>query len=431
MTTTGVRRTETYVYNSLHWAFPMAPLLAIALGIGGASPGLTIAFIAATTIASASGLAVLHTELRDADLLPASSWDSFRTRHLTPAYVVWAVTTPAAAVLVAQQGWRDLFATIAVPAYLGAVLALPLLGRRRVRPFVVGLLAIALAEVALWAGPFRGEDDMMLRVTATYWVGFIAAFMVGFAVMFRNVLQTTRELERARDAGARLAVAEERLRFSRDLHDVFGRTLSAVALKAELGARQAEGGRPEAAATMREVQAIATDALAEVRDVVRGYRQADLATEVAGARALLESAGITVSTMTEGGALSGPVARVFAWVVREAATNILRHADATHATIALRRDDGGATLTITNDLVPAEPASPVPEPVEGPSDAELVEAPWTPEPVEGSGLAGLAERLAEVGGRLDTTRGDGRFVLTATVDAAALARLEAAEGSRP
>lgn len=227
--------------------------------------------------------------------------------------------------------------------------------------------------------------------------------VVGFAQMFLNVLATTRELERARVDGARLAVTEERLRFSRDLHDVFGRTLSAVALKAELGARQAEAGRPEAAATMREVQAIATDALAEVRDVVRGYRAADLAAEVAGARALLESAGVRVSTTTAA-TLPAPVSRAFGWVVREAATNVLRHSDATDAGIAVHRDGAAATLTVTND-----------RPRPGRPDAA------------GSGLAGLAERLAEVGGSLHAEQRDGSFVLTATVDAATLARLEVAE----
>ena len=85
-----------------------------------------------------------------------------------------------------------------------------------------------------------------------------------------------------------------------DLHDVFGRTLSTVALKAELAAEQARRGRPESVATMREVQSIATDALEEVREVVRGYRQTDLADEMAGARSLLEASGIEVTTVTEG-----------------------------------------------------------------------------------------------------------------------------------
>lgn len=403
--THGVKRTEGYVYNTLHWAFPMVPFLALALSFGDAPLAISLAFLALTTLASVAGLSVLHTQLRDAELLPASRWDRFRTRHLGVVTAVWAVTSLGAAVLGAAQGWRDLFVTVAVPAFLGSVLALPLLPRR-IHPVVVGLTAIALGELALWGWPSPGEVDMKLRITATYWVGFIAAMVIGFAVMFLNVLETTRELERARDTDAKLAVAEERLRFSRDLHDVFGRTLSAVALKAELGAAQAERGRPEAAATMREVQAIATDALAEVREVVRGYREADLATEIAGARSLLEASGASVSTVVDGAeSLPGPVARAFAWTVREATTNALRHADARSVRISVSVGAAGAVLEVANDRPRAAPS------------------------VEGSGLAGLTERLREVGGTLAVRREAGWFMLTASVDAEALRRLADAEGS--
>lgn len=399
-TTPDVRRTEGYVYNSLHWAFPMLPFVALTLAFGPAAPWLSLLVLALVTLAALAGLTVLHTALRDDDLLPASGWDRFRTTHRRAATWVWVLGTLAAAVALSLQGWRDLLVTIAVPAFLGGVQVLPLLGRRRVPPLVVGLAGIALAELTLWAASVTDDADLVTRLTATYWVGFAAAAIVGFGAMFRNVLVTTRELERARVDGARLAVAEERLRFSRDLHDVFGRTLSAVALKAELGARQAETGRPEAAATMREVQGIATRALTEVREVVRGYREADLATEVAGARALLQAADIEVGTASEGAPLPGPVARVFGWVVREAATNVLRHSEATRVDITVRTGTHGAALEVVNDR--PHPAA---------ADAA------------GSGLAGLAERLAEVGGELSSGLVEDEFVLTASVDAGALARL--------
>ena len=128
---------------------------------------------------------------------------------------------------------------------------------------------------------------------------------------------------------------------------------------------------------MREVQAIATGALGEVREVVRGYRESDLATELAGARSLLEASGAAVTTVHEGAeVMPAPVARAFAWVVREGTTNILRHADATRAGITLVSEPGLARLVLRND-----------RPHPG-SDAV------------GSGLAGLAERLAEIGGTL-------------------------------
>ena len=84
------------------------------------------------------------------------------------------------------------------------------------------------------------------------------------------------EAERAREVETRLAVAEERLRFGRDLHDVLGRNLSVISLKSELAVQLARRGRPEAVEQMIEVQRIAQESQREVRAVVRGYREADL-----------------------------------------------------------------------------------------------------------------------------------------------------------
>src|SRR5256886_11759898 len=100
------------------------------------------------------------------------------------------------------------------------------------------------------------------------------------------------ELDRSRQVQASLAVAEERLRFARDLHDVVGRTLSVIALKAELAAQLAKRGRDDAVDEMLEVRRIAQESLAELRAVVGGSRTADLDVGVARARSLLPSAGI-------------------------------------------------------------------------------------------------------------------------------------------
>ena len=412
-TTQGVRRTERYVYNSLHWAFPMLPLVALVLVTGPAPLAWSLPWTALLTVAGWAGLVVLHTRLRDADLLPASGWDAFRVRRLGRVCALWIVTSLASAGTAGFVLPSTAFVLTAASAMVGGVLVLPMLvlpaqGRTGVRPVLVGATGVALAQVAVWTGPHPGGSDGTPRLAVAYWAAFVTAALIGYAAMFLNVLTSTRELEQARTDTARLAVAEERLRFSRDLHDVFGRTLSAVALKAELAAAQADRGRPDAAATMREVQAIATGALGEVREVVRGYRESDLDAELAGARSLLEASGIEVATVTHGStALPAPVARAFAWVVREGTTNILRHADATRARIGLTIELDGARLVLTNDR---------PQPA---SDRS------------GSGLAGLSERLAEVGGTLSIERGDDTFTLTATVDAAALARLQAASPGSP
>ncbi|MFI9052619.1 sensor histidine kinase [Streptomyces sp. NPDC053427] len=205
------------------------------------------------------------------------------------------------------------------------------------------------------------------------------------------------EADEARSVQARLAVAEERLRFSRDMHDVVGRNLAVIALKSELAVRLARRGRPEAAEQMDEVQRIARESQREMRDVVRAYRQADLQVELAGARAVLGAAGVECLIEGEGGGrLPEGVQSTLGWVIREGTTNVLRHADARTCRLALRvaADGGAAVLTMENDGVPQA----------GPGGGA------------GSGIAGLRERLAALGGTLVAEpRPDGRFRLRAQV----------------
>ncbi|MGK5730589.1 sensor histidine kinase [Streptomyces sp. URMC 124] len=206
------------------------------------------------------------------------------------------------------------------------------------------------------------------------------------------------ELETAREAQARLAVAEERLRFGRDLHDVLGRNLAVIALKSELACQLARRGSEKALTEMTEVQRIAQESQREVREVVRGYREADLHTELVGARGVLSAADISCRIDdTAGKTLPPPVQSVLAWVVREGTTNVLRHADARRCAVRLRvTADTKAVLIMENDGVR--------EPDGDPGDGN------------GSGLAGLRERLTVLGGTLTYERGDkATFRLTAEV----------------
>ncbi|GAA2150144.1 histidine kinase [Kitasatospora kazusensis] len=204
------------------------------------------------------------------------------------------------------------------------------------------------------------------------------------------------ELDTARETQSRLAVAEERLRFSRDLHDVLGRNLTTIALKSELAVQLARRGRPEAADQMTEVQRIAQESQREVRDVVRGYRTADLQAEVSGARSVLRAAdvGCEIDLGPDGGALPPAVQSVLGWVVREATTNVLRHSEARRCSVRLRLSAERAVLEVTNDGVPAD----------------------RPTARSGTGLAGLRERLAAHGGELTLPPAEpGSFRLTAAV----------------
>lgn len=205
-------------------------------------------------------------------------------------------------------------------------------------------------------------------------------------------LDVVRELRRTRDVAARLAVAEERLRFSRDLHDVLGRNLTVIALKSELAvALQQQGQQAQAAAQMAEVQRIAKESQDEVRAVVRGYRTANLLTEIDGARSVLRAAG--VDCRVEGRASLGDERQsVLAWAVREGTTNVLRHSEARWCAITLAvQDDDTVVLTIENDGVDRGGA-----------------------PATHGGLVGLTERLAALGGSVEAgPSGDGRFTLCA------------------
>ncbi|MDJ0345001.1 histidine kinase [Streptomyces sp. H10-C2] len=212
------------------------------------------------------------------------------------------------------------------------------------------------------------------------------------------------ELDAAREVQSRLAVAEERLRFGRDLHDVLGRNLSVIALKSELAVQLARRGRPEAVDQMVEVQRIARESQREVREVVRGYRSADLQVELAGALSVLRAAGIDGRAEgDDGSTLSPAVQSVIGWVVREGTTNVLRHGDARSCVIRLWVPPAGpAVLTMENDGA----AGSVHSAVSGPS------ASGPP----GSGLTGLRERVGALGGTLTAEpETGGIFRLTARV----------------
>jgi two-component system sensor histidine kinase DesK len=207
------------------------------------------------------------------------------------------------------------------------------------------------------------------------------------------MLRVVRELDQARAVQARLAVAEERLRFARDLHDVLGSSLSLVALKSDLAAQLVKRGRPEAADEMLGVRQIAQELLTELRDVVSGYRATSLDVELAGARSVLGSAGVQCRVVGDAGGLPGQVQETLGWVVREGVTNVLRHSTARSCRIELRRVDDDVTFTVDNDGV-ASPGGVV-----------------TP----GSGLLGLTERLGAVGGTLDAGYLEDGFRLTASI----------------
>ncbi|MFI0817295.1 sensor histidine kinase [Streptomyces sp. NPDC021098] len=216
------------------------------------------------------------------------------------------------------------------------------------------------------------------------------------------ILQVMYEVDANREVQARLAVAEERLRFGRDLHDVMGRNLAVIALKSELAVQLARRERPEAVTQMVEVQRIAHETQMEVRGVVRGYREADLQVELAGARSVLRAARVdcTVDGPPEdgdGAPLPEAVRSALGWVVREGTTNVLRHADAGRCAVRVRVRAGTAVLEMENDGVPTGTRTGTGAGTGAGAGTGLG---------EGSGLRGLRERLAALGGTLESGPGD-------------------------
>ncbi|MGA4957317.1 sensor histidine kinase [Streptomyces lavendulocolor] len=299
---------------------------------------------------------------------------------------------------------------------------------------VVGTLAFGIGGVVLGLARTRHMLGLVLAAGAGTAVvglglglrpeevlGFTVGVLIGSVFLAATsgfsgwLLRAVWELDAARELQARLAVAEERLRFGRDLHDVMGRNLSVIALKSELAVQLARRGKTETAVDqMAEVQRLAQESQREVRDVVRGYREADLYTELEGARSVLAAAGIACTVTAADVELPARVQSALAWVVREGTTNVLRHGDARRCSVsvsvsvAVGPEEGCAVLVVENDG--ADGGADV---AGGGAGAVAGEGP-------GTGLAGLRERLAALDGTLEAGRvNGGRFRVTARVPVAA------------
>jgi two-component system sensor histidine kinase DesK len=203
--------------------------------------------------------------------------------------------------------------------------------------------------------------------------------MIGVARMGSAI----RELHTARRELARLAVIEERLRLSRDLHDLLGQTLSMITLKSEL-ARHLITEEPERCTQeISEIERAARQTLREVREAVAGYRQPRLESELEGARQLLEAAGIDVRLDLSAEELPPAIDAVLAWAVREGVTNVIRHSRARQCKVTLTQENARACAEVINDGGQREQAESTARP--------------------GLGLAGLRERVNGLGGCMEAS----------------------------
>lgn len=372
---TDVQRVELYTKVSLYFLVWWVGISVVGFRPGAlASPRTAVVVAVAvvlTALAATLGLRVAMAQVRP-------RLDDPVVRRATALNVVAALVALGLGFALVQDD-RGLVVTVVAGTLAWGVGA------------VRGRAAAAVGPVVLVAGAVALFGTGALPA-AVVWLG-VYAFFVFTLRSSLWLLSVVRELDQARRAQSRLAIAEERLRFSRDVHDVLGRHLSTIAVQAELASRLAERGDDRAAATMLEVRGAAHEALREARALARGYRPVDLSTELEGARSLVRSAGIDWHEDLDD--LPPRWREPVGWVVREAVTNVLRHSTATHVAVRFERDPEGSgragragSLVVRNDGArPPDPAH------------------------VGTGLVGLQERLASAGATLSTARHDHDFVL--------------------
>jgi len=243
-------------------------------------------------------------------------------------------------------------------------------------PFIADSVAVCIAIFAVVA--IAGATEGLLLHFSPWSWGFIP--LVSIAVGAGNLLGAQRmrahhKLNLAHEEIAHLAKVAERERIARDLHDVLGHTLSVVVLKSELAGKLLQQNPERAKIEIGEVEHIARQALAEVREAIRGYRSEGLVAEIDRARTVLDAAGVSLDCTTVPPKLRPAEETVVSLIVREAVTNIVRHAQASHCSIAFKQEEKMKWLVVEDN---------------GRGGIRH----------EGNGLRGMRERVASLGGRL-------------------------------
>lgn len=293
-----------------------------------------------------------------------------RPRVIAAGVVALGVlAVPAADPVSTSSGWMAL----PYAGLVGAtVLWLPA-ARRRAAVAAGAVLGAVTAVVAAGAG----DGDVVGAAVAPV---ITVVFFAGTLVLQLWIWNVTLRLDEARTTAGELAVLRERLRFSADLHDVQGHHLQAISLKAELTRRLIGRDDDAARGHAADVQDLTLKALAETRELVRGYRRVPLVTELENAVQILRAAGVETTVGGTPEQVPEPLQPLFGSLVREGATNLLRHTRATSCTLTVEVEGTDVVLRVRDDgtaRTPADGGDP------------------------GTGVVGLRERFAAVGGRVD------------------------------
>lgn len=232
---------------------------------------------------------------------------------------------------------------------------------------VVVVLALGIAFEAWW-----------LHLSPNFWLpGVVFTLLIGAVnIHFTEYSLTRKALRMSQEEVTRLAQVAERERIARDLHDLLGHTLSMITLKAELASKLVTRHPEKAVTEIRDVERISRQALKEVRAALVGYRSHSLTAEIENARAAFAAAGVDFEVEGAGLELAPAQEGVLALALREAVTNVVRHAGARSCRVSITRQNEHVRLVIEDD-------------------GRGAVAP------EGGGLTGMRERVASLGGWME------------------------------
>lgn len=300
-------------------------------------------------------------------------WDFLHRREVSPRR---ALANLGLMVMLGMALMPLNVATVTYVLYASALAPLVLVPRRAVQLFVLLAVTVILELTLL---------DIPDRLVIGSWVTFLI-FATGMANLFLGERERQlAQLRRAHEEIEGLATIAERERIARDLHDVLGHTLSVIALKSELASQLAETDTTRAIAEIRDVEVVSREALSEVRAAVEGYRGRGFSGELQRATQALSASGVSVDVDVEPIHVIPKLETVLALVLREAVTNVIRHAKASVCRVGLHGTENGVVLTVEdNGIGGVRP--------------------------NGSGLPGMRERVQTAGGRLDIESANGVII---------------------
>ncbi len=229
-----------------------------------------------------------------------------------------------------------------------------------------------------------GIDALFFHAPVGFWVtGMVVSLGVGFSnIHFAERNRADRKLRMAQDEVEHLAKVAERERIARDLHDVLGHTLSLIIVKSTLAGKLLDRDPQKARSEITDIEKVSREAMAEIRNTLRGYSTYKLSEELQRAKSALESAGVTVESEAVEVKMSAAQESVAALIMREAVTNVVRHAQARYCLLRIAPNNGNCVLEIQDD---------------GRGGFQT----------EGNGLRGMRERVEALGGVVtrDTSSG--------------------------